>query len=396
MNIFKKPINSLIFTQFLSAFADSVIILVIAFMNTKGNTDHNNPYIFLVETVFLSAYLIFAPFVGTFADKNPKSRVLLTGNSVKGIGILLLIFGVNPVICYGIIGIGAAIYGPAKYGILKELTKNNAELLDANGKLEGFTIFAIIIGTVVAGVFSKHHDLGQYFCLVVYILSIVLAIKIPVNNGNKNLSYKKEMSQFFKDLATSFKNEKLKFTLVGSGAFWMISVVIRNSLLLWIPLSFGVKQGFSITLTMGMTAIGIVIGSLLAKKFTSIDTYYRANIFGLVVGILAIIFPLIHAKILVLKIIVWLMLLFIGIFAGLFIIPLNATLQDEGHKILGTGKTIAVQNFVDNFTMLFGSLAVYILCKNYNFSVVASLVTFGIVYIAFILYLFIKSKQLQK
>ncbi|OIK13811.1 hypothetical protein BIV60_13275 [Bacillus sp. MUM 116] len=393
----KKPINSLNITQFLSAFADSVIIVIIAFMlkESIGTKDDHNPYIFLVETFFLFAYVLFAPFVGTFADRNAKSKVLFTGNTVKVIGILLLILGFSPALSYGVIGLGAAIYGPAKYGILKELTKGNKELLEANGKLEGFTILAIIMGTVVGGILSSYTVFGKFFCLGVYIISVLLALNIPAKGGNKKLNYKKEALQFFQDVKFAFQNPRLNFTLVGSGAFWMISVVIKNALFLWIPLNLGIKSGFPLSLIIGMTAIGIVIGSLLARKYTSVETFYRANVYGLIVAGFAIIFPLIYGHTLVAQIFVCLLLLGLGIFAGLFIIPLNATLQEEGNETLGVGKTIAVQNFVDNTMMLFGTYTVYLLNARYGFSVITSLVTFGVIYFLFILYLRYKSKNFK-
>lgn len=385
----KKPMISLIFTQFLSAFTDSVAILIIAFMlkESIGTNDDNNPYIFLVETFFLFAYILFAPFVGTYADRNAKSKVLFTGNTVKAIGILFLIVGFNPAFSYGIIGIGAAIYGPAKYGILKELTNTQEDLLDANGKLEGFTILAIILGTVVGGILASHTLIGKVFCLIIYILSILLALNIPVKEGNKNLRYKKEAIQFFRDVKEAFQNSRMHFSLIGSGSFWMISVVIKNGLLLWIPANLGIKSGFPLSLIIGMTAIGIVIGSLLAKKYTSIKTFYRANLFGFIVAGFAILFPFIYGHQLFSQVLACLLLLGLGISAGLYVIPLNATLQEEGSQVVGIGKTIAVQNFTDNSFMLFGTYSVYLLNARYGFSVTASLVTFGLVYLLIVLYL---------
>lgn len=395
--LLKKPIQSLNITQFLSAFADCVIIVIIAFMLKKsiGTNDDHNPYIFLVETFFLFAYVLFAPFVGTFADRNAKSRVLFVGNTVKVIGMILLIVGFSPALSYGVIGIGAAIYGPGKYGILKELTNGNKELLEANGKLEGFTILAIILGTVVGGILSASLLFGKIFCLVIYVVSVLLALNIPAKGGNKELNYTKEALQFLRDVKYSFQNPRLNFALVGSGAFWMISVVIKNALFLWIPLNLGIKSGFPLSLIIGMTAIGIVIGSLLAKKYTSIEKFYHADKYGLIVAGLAIIFPLIYGHNIVAQAFACLFLLALGVFAGLFIIPLNATLQEEGNRTLGVGKTIAVQNFVDNATMLFGTYAVYLLNARYGFSVTTSLVTFGVIYLVFILFLKYKSKHFK-
>ncbi|MFB9760242.1 hypothetical protein [Ectobacillus funiculus] len=167
----------------------------------------------------------------------------------------------------------------------------------------------------------------------------------------------------------------------------MISVVIKNGLLLWIPANLGIKSGFPLSLIIGMTAIGIVIGSLLAKKYTSIKTFYRANLFGFIVTGFAILFPFIYGHQLFSQVLACLLLLGLGISAGLYVIPLNATLQEEGSQVVGIGKTIAVQNFTDNSFMLFGTYSVYLLNARFDFSVTASLVTFGLVYLLIVLYL---------
>lgn len=394
----KKPMTALLITQFLSAFTDSAAILIIAFMlkESMGLKDDSNPYIFLVETFFLFAYILFAPFVGTFADRNAKSYVLLIGNTVKALGMLVLIFGLNPAFSYGIIGIGAAIYGPAKYGILKELTSTGEELLDANGKLEGFTILAIILGTVIGGILSSYTLTGKFICLAIYILSILLALNIPAKEGNKELMYQREALQFFHDIKLSFRHFRMHFTLIGSGSFWMLSVVIKNALFIWIPVNLGIKSGFPLSLIIGMTAIGIVIGSLLAKKFTSIETFYRANRFGLLAAIFAILFPVVNGHDWGPRSVVCLLLLGLGIAAGLYIIPLNATLQEEGTRVLGAGKTIAVQNFIDNSFMLVGTYSVYLLNARYGFSVTSSLVMFALVYLGIVCYLGILSRKWQR
>ncbi|MFC6605309.1 hypothetical protein ACFQDF_33410 [Ectobacillus funiculus] len=132
----------------------------------------------------------------------------------------------------------------------------------------------------------------------------------------------------------------MHFSLIGSGSFWMISVVIKNGLLLWIPANLGIKSGFPLSLIIGMTAIGIVIGSLLAKKYTSIKTFYRANLFGFIVTGFAILFPFIYGHQLFSQVLACLLLLGLGISAGLYVIPLNATLQEEGSQVVGIGKRL--------------------------------------------------------
>ena len=104
------------------------------------------------------AYIVLAPFVGPFADSLPKGRVMFISNAMKLTGCLAMLAGLHPLLAYGIVGIGAAIYSPAKYGILTEYLPHD-KLVLANGWMEGLTVAAIILGAIIGGMM-----VGPQFC----------------------------------------------------------------------------------------------------------------------------------------------------------------------------------------------------------------------------------------
>src|SRR5262245_40955312 len=132
--------------QFLTAFADNAILwTVIAMLRAAPRGDW---YIGALQASFLVAFVVLAPWVGPLADRRPKPHILLTGNVLKAVGAALMFLGVEPMAAYALVGTGAAVYSPAKYGILPELVGSN-RLVRANGWIEGSTILAIVLGTVV-------------------------------------------------------------------------------------------------------------------------------------------------------------------------------------------------------------------------------------------------------
>ncbi len=100
--------------------------------------------------MFALFYVVLAPFVGAFADAVPKGKVMFYSNSIKVVGCLMMLFGSHPLLSYAVVGLGAAAYSPAKYGILTELLPPS-QLVKANGWIEGLTIASIILGILLGG-----------------------------------------------------------------------------------------------------------------------------------------------------------------------------------------------------------------------------------------------------
>ncbi|HAK74344.1 MAG TPA: lysophospholipid transporter LplT, partial [Sporomusaceae bacterium] len=219
-----SPLKALFTAQFLSAFVDNMILfIVLAIIKRDVYPDYYLPF---VQTTFLASYILLSPWVGRFADRKPKSNVLIIGNIMKASGALLLLLHGNPALSYAIVGLGAVIYSPAKYGILPFLTRGEQELLRANSALESYTILAILTGSIVGGILSDISiSLSLAACLVLYALSIVINTFIPKNPGNRSIRYQNAITEFGIDCVTLLRNRQSHYSLVGSGSFWLASAV---------------------------------------------------------------------------------------------------------------------------------------------------------------------------
>ncbi len=381
------PLQALYFTQFLSAFADNMIIfIVLAIMRQEG---YPGFYIGLVQSAFLLAYVVCAPFVGPFADRNAKSWVLLVGNTVKAIGILLMMTGLSPVLSYLVVGIGAVTYSPAKYGILPELTNSKEALLKANGKIEGYTIFAILAGSVAGGMLAEYSLFwSMAVCIGLYLVSIAGTFAIPRTGGNSSIRYNRALRNFISDVKLFFSNPKCRFSLVGTSSFWMSSTVLRFAFIAWIPLMLGITSLDKISMLVAVTGVGIIIGSLATPYLIPAHKYYRSYLYGLMMALLVVASVFMSDLYLTIAV-----LMAIGFMGGAFIVPMNTVLQDEGHKLSGTGKAIAVQNFINNTMMLIG-MGIYTGATRAGVTAPVSIVTVGLVLLGFVLYLHFLKKKL--
>lgn len=390
-----QPLQALYFTQFLSAFADNMILFVIA--NLLRENGFSPAMLALVSISFFLPYIFLAPLVGPFADKHPKSLVLVIGNLIKALGVLLL-FVIDQssilllMLCYFTVGVGAVVYSPAKYGILPELTKNEDELFHANARIEAYTIIAILTGIGGGGAIASmtHPFLSSGICLALYLLSLFMTFFIPRMHGNAAIRYGTEARRFFLDFQALMKRPDTNFALVGTGAFWMSSAVLRVAVLAWIPAALAIDpQHFSVSLILATTSIGIIAGAFLAPKLIPLHQFTRSIIYGFGMFLVIVLFPWIHVTFFAIC-----LLLLVGFMGGVFIIPMNTILQEEGKKMVGSGKTIAIQNFIENFLMAIGS-GIYYLFTYMSDSISGAIVFQGLILLVFLAYLTKVRQQIQ-
>ncbi|MDH4617444.1 lysophospholipid transporter LplT [Brevibacillus sp. AY1] len=388
-----QPLQALYFTQFLSAFADNMILFVIA--NLLRENGFSPAMLALVSISFFLPYIFLAPLVGPFADKHPKSLVLVIGNLIKALGVLLL-FVIDQssilllMLCYFTVGVGAVVYSPAKYGILPELTKNEDELFHANARIEAYTIIAILTGIGGGGAIASmtHPFLSSGICLALYLLSLFMTFFIPRMHGNAAIRYGTEARRFFLDFQALMKRPDTNFALVGTGAFWMSSAVLRVAVLAWIPAALAIDpQHFSVSLILATTSIGIIAGAFLAPKLIPLHQFTRSIIYGFGMFLVIVLFPWIHVTFFAIC-----LLLLVGFMGGVFIIPMNTILQEEGKKMVGSGKTIAIQNFIENFLMAVGS-GIYYLFTYMSNSISGAIVFQGLILLVFLAYLAKKTNR---
>jgi MFS transporter, LPLT family, lysophospholipid transporter len=380
------PLKALYTAQFLSAFVDNMILFVIlAIIKRDGYPAY---YLPLVQTTFLVSYIVLSPWVGRFADRKPKSEVLIIGNIVKAGGVVLLFAGLDPALSYAVVGLGAVIYSPAKYGILPFLTRTEDELLRANAGLESYTILAILTGSVAGGILSDLSvPLALATCLALYGASIGVNTIIPKNPGNRSVGYQNAIGQFWSDSVTLLRNPQSHYSLIGSGSFWLASAVLRMIIFVWVPLTLGITSGTSISMIIAVTGVGIAIGAALTPYPVTMRNFHRTVWFGYAMG--GCILAFLSIESLPMAIV---FLLLIGALGGIYIVPMNASLQQVGHRTVGEGKTIAVQNFLENSFMCVG-VGIYTLAAQKGVTTQLSIGATGAVFLILVSYMCIYNRK---
>lgn len=367
-----KGMMAVIAAQFLSAFGDNALLFAtLAMLKAEFYPDWSQP---ILQMVFVGAYIIFAPFVGQVADSFPKGRVMMFANGLKLLGAASICFGFNPFIGYTLVGIGAAAYSPAKYGILGELTTGD-KLVKANGLMESSTIAAILLGSVAGGVLADWHVLAALgVCAAVYGGAVVANLfipKLPVARPGQSWRFKPMTGSFFTACRVLWRNGETRFSLMGTSMFWGAGVTLRFLLVLWVPVALGITDNATPTYLNAMVAIGIVVGAGAAAKLVTLETVARCMPAGILIGVVVLIFSLQHALLPA-----YVLLILIGILGGFFVVPLNALLQERGKQTVGAGNAIAVQNLGENLAMLL-MLGLYSLAVKMGVPVVGIGVGFG-------------------
>ncbi|PXP58214.1 lysophospholipid transporter LplT [Salmonella enterica] len=374
-SIWSKGMLSVIVAQFLSAFGDNALLFAtLALLKAQFYPDWSQP---VLQMVFVGAYILFAPFVGQIGDSFAKGRVMMVANGLKLAGAAGICLGVNPFIGYTLVGIGAAAYSPAKYGILGELTTGD-KLVKANGLMEASTIAAILLGSVAGGVLADWHVIAALVaCALAYAGAVAANLFIPklvAARPGQSWRLSAMTRSFFSACVVLWRNGETRFSLVGTGLFWGAGVTLRFLLVLWVPVTLGITDNATPTYLNAMVAVGIVVGAGAAAKLVTLETVSRCMPAGILIGVVVAIFSLQHALLPA-----YALLLLIGMLGGFFVVPLNALLQERGKKSVGAGNAIAVQNLGENSAMLL-MLGLYSLAVLVGVPAVAIGIGFGVLF----------------
>jgi LPLT family lysophospholipid transporter-like MFS transporter len=339
-----RGVYVLLAAQFLSAFGDNAILFTAIAMLIDA--PKASWYVPVLQSAFLIAFVALAPWVGSFADRHPKSRVLLIGNLLKGAGAGLMLLGVEPILAYGFVGVGAAVYGPAKYGSLPELVGAD-DLVRANGWIEGSTILAIICGTVVGAKIADYSVTASLAIIVLcYIVSAIATVWLPkIASARETESL--GLVHFASLMRQFFVSARARFSMLGASLFWAASAVLRLLLVAWAPAVLALRSASAVAQLSLFLALGVIAGATMVPKFIPIEHLRRARLAAYAMGVCILIFSqtgsLLPARI---------ALVSIGVFGGMFLVPINATLQGIGHHSIGSGGAVALQNFFENLAML--------------------------------------------
>ena len=185
------------------------------------------------------------------------------------------------------------------------------------------------------------------------------------------------------------KDRTTRFSLVGTGSFWMTSSVVRLAIIAWVPAHLGIQSVDQISMLVAVTGIGIMVGALMTPKLIPARKYYNSYVFGIVMIISILLFPLITNLYATIG-----LLLLIGFSGGVFIVPMNTVLQDKGQGMVGAGKTIAVQNFLENSMMLAG-VGIYTQISKDGISPDISITGIAVILAGFVGYLIIQRQRLK-
>ncbi len=365
-----KHIYSLLIAQFLSAFADNAILFTVIAL-VMQDTEAPSWYVPALQSVFLVAFVLLAPWVGSFADNHAKSRVLIVANLIKATGAGLLLLNVEPLIAYCIVGVGAALYSPAKYGILPELA-GHGSLVKANSWIEGSTILAILTGMVVGAKvadYSTHWALAGTMAL--FLVSALTTLFLPVKISRQTPAGWKTLS-FYQEIREFLALPRSRFAVLGASLFWAAAACVRVIIVAWAPLVLMSHNATDIANLTLFLALGIIAGSALVPHLIPLEHLRRARIPAYVMSIMIMALSLTES--------VWparLVLFLMGTAGGMFIVPINAALQELGQQSIGSGGAVAMQNFFQNAAMLL-SVGAYTLAASQDVGPIAALWCLGL------------------
>jgi MFS family permease len=390
----KRGFYTIMAAQFFSSLADNALFVgAVQLLRSSGAPEWEQAALVPMFALF---YVVLAPFVGAFADALPKGKVMLISNTIKIAGCLLMLFGTHPLVAYAIVGLGAAAYSPAKYGILTELLPAS-QLVKANGWIEGLTITSIILGVLLGGQLVGHSvstallsidfpfittsidtppEAAISVLIFVYLLAAWFNTRIPHTGVAMRPMPKRLISDFLSCNTRLWRDKLGQISLATTTLFWGVSGNLRYIVLAWAAaaLGYSVTQASSLV---GVVAIGTAVGAVVASMRMKLEHATLVMPLGIAMGVLVILLNFITN--------VWLaapFLVLLGGLGGFLVVPMNALLQHRGHNLMGAGRSIAVQNFNEQACIL-GLGAFYSLSTGLGLSAFGAITAFGIVVAGF-------------
>ena len=353
--------------QFFSALADNALLIAAIY----ALHEMQSPLWFdpMLKLLFTVSYVILAGFVGAFADSMPKGKVMLISNTIKIVGCLMVFLGAHPLLGYAVVGLGAATYSPAKYGILTELLPHRM-LVIANGWIEGLTVLAIILGTVAGGALINPNiaqallsfdmpvietpvdsvlEVSLIIITGIYLLAALFNLYIPkteVDHVPLSLKPAHLFHEFNHCLKLLWRDKLGQISLATTTLFWGAGATLQFIVIRWAADALGYDLGQA-SMLQGVTAIGVAVGAAMAARIITLRKSVRVIPMGIAMGFVVMLMNFATS--------LWAaipLLVLIGALSGFFVVPMNALLQHRGHILMGAGHSIAVQNFNENLAIL--------------------------------------------
>jgi MFS family permease len=388
----KPGFYTIMAAQFFSSLADNALLIAaIALLRELHEPAWMTP---ALKQSFVVSYVVLAPLVGAFADSMPKGRVMLITNAIKIVGCALMLFAMHPLVAYAVVGLGAAAYSPAKYGILTELLPPH-QLVIANGWIEGTTVGSIILGVLLGGalispkmtammlgfdmpMMETSIDTGPEAAIAIimslYLVAALFNWFIPDTGVDHRVPSKNPfylIREFSHCVALLWKDRLGQISLATTTLFWGAGATLQFIVIDWASRALGLNLSQA-SMLQGVVAVGIAIGAVLAAKFVTLRGAVKVLPIGAAMGVVVMVMVLVHYMPLAM-----LLMIAIGACAGFFVVPMNALLQHRGHVLMGAGHSIAVQNFNENIGILV-MVGLYALMVRSGVSVNTAIVMFGL------------------
>ena len=387
----KAGFYTIIAAQFFSSLADNAILIAaIALLRELHDPAWMTP---ALKQSFVVSYVVLAPLLGAFADSMPKGRVMLITNTIKFGGCALMLFSVHPLLSYALIGIGAAAYSPAKYGILTELLPPQ-QLVVANGWIEGATVGSIILGVLLGGALITPRvstallgfdlplmqtpidtppEAAISVIMAIYVVAAIINWFIPDTGVDHRVPSKNPLylvREFSHCVSLLWRDRLGQISLATTTLFWGAGATLQFIVIDWAAhaLSLNLSQA---SMLQGVVAVGIALGAVLAARFVTLRGSVGTLPIGAAMGVVVMVMIFVHQVPLAMVLMVA-----IGACAGFFVVPMNALLQHRGHVLRGAGHSSAVQNFNENIGILV-MVGLYALMVRAGLSVTAAIVLFG-------------------
>ncbi|MBU3738510.1 MAG: lysophospholipid transporter LplT, partial [Rhodoferax sp.] len=371
----KRGFFTIMSAQFFSSLADNALfVAAVQLLRTDRAPEWQQAALVPMFALF---YVVLAPFVGAFADSMPKGRVMLISNGIKVLGCLLMLFGTHPLMAYAVVGLGAAAYSPAKYGILTELLPAS-QLVKANGWIEGLTIASIILGVLVGGqlvgpalsgmllsmnlpLVDTGIDTPPEAAIAVLIFFYGLAAwfntRIPLTGAelrpmrsNPEHGTVRNMLALLPDFwhcnLALWRDKLGQISLAVTTLFWGAGATLQFIVLDWAKSALGMPLNRAAILQ-GVVAVGIAVGAVVAARALQLRDSVKVLPVGVAMGLVVPLMTLVSSEMAAFP-----LLVLIGGLAGFFVVPMNALLQHRGHVLMSAGHSIAVQNFNENVNIL--------------------------------------------
>ena len=394
----------LICAQFASGLADNaLLILGIAFLSEQGYPGWWAP---LLKFSFTLSYVFLAPLMGPLADAFSKAKLMACMNALKVVGVAFIFTSFHPVLAFAIAGMAASAYAPAKYGLVTE-TVPAEQLVKANGWLEVTVVMAVILGTACGGLlvasksFAWMSTLNLSFIellglsletqyagpllslIVIYIIAGLLNLGIP----SVNIRYVQQSMKpvaLFKNFIQSnrilWQDPVGKLSLAVTTLFWGIGAVVQFAVLLWAKeaLDMPLEQA---SLLQAVVAFGVIFGAGMAGHYVALHNAYKVLPLGLWLGL--------SLPALAFSTSLWIaipLMLITGFAGGMLMVPMNAMLQNRGYTLLTAGRSIAVQGFNENASVMvmlgvYSGLLALELPLQWVMVIMGSVMTLGMIYL---------------